>query len=307
MLIVNLNTGYNTDTFDSGTVSIVKNLFTISERCGTGVPMLNPEGCKLPYCLPYNNEDTVFFQIYTGFLITYYGWKITAINNKSGATIWTSELKTAGISGVTSVPTGQNMWFRRVAEGGQNIDFFQIPTSSFNFQDVRLLIEYFDNGLTGTDTPVKIAEYDSPCYTFTECNVLQIQSTYDKEDCDGGIYRDVLPYIWTPLAGIAIEPAYSNVFKIVGGIERIDFNYEERTYNSANRVSGFIANEVFRLKTTLPEFAARHLFVVLSGQDLTINGESYRFEGAISKNNDANGWWLIETELIKKCNKSNLC
>jgi len=308
MTTVDLNASFNTDTYDTDETIDRAQLPLISERCGQGVGFLNvPQDCATPYCIPYADSDRFYYQIYTGFITTFIGWKVTAINTNSGATIWTSELPTAGITGVTSVPTGQNMWFRRTAIDNQNIDFFQINASEFNFQPFKLLIEYFDRGLFGTNPPVKVAEYETPTYCYSECDNLLIESDYDTTDCVGGIYGNVFPYIWTPLAGLAVEPAYKNIHRIKGAIEFTNMSYESRNYTSRGKLTDFITNEVWAVKALLPEWGARNMFRVFSGKNLKVNGVEYRFEGEIDKNNDQNGTWIIETELIQKCNKSNLC
>jgi hypothetical protein len=308
MITVNLNSSFNTDIFDTQNVVDRRTLPLISTRCGQGVGFLNvAETCANDYCIPYADSDRFYYQIYTGFNDTYIGWKVTAINTNSGATIWTSELTTTGISGVTAVPTGQNMWFRRTGIEGQNIDFFQINASELNFAPFRLVIEYFDRGLFGTDPAVKVGEYSTPNYCYTNCDTLLIESDYDTTDCQGGIYSNVFPYIWTPLAGVAVEQAYKNIHRIKGGLELTNLSYENRVYTSSGKLTSFISNEITTLKALLPEWGALNLFNVLSGKELKINGKEYRFEGEVPKNNDVNGTWIIETELITKCNKSNLC
>jgi hypothetical protein len=306
MIIVDLNASFTPATFDTLNVSNRKALPSILQNCANGVYLLNSEDCA-EYCTPYEDGDTLYFQINTGFALTYIGWEITAINSKTGATIWSSVLSTTGISGATVAPTGQNVWFRRTAEGGQNIDFFQFPTSIFAGQDFYLEIKYYDKGILGTDPGVLVGEYVSNKYCNDSCDTLLIESTYDGKDCNGANYGDIFPYIWTPLAGVAIEPAFRNIHRIKAGIEKVDMNYEEREYTSSGRLSRFIANNVYAVKSVMSESAATFMFAVFSGKDLKIDGKEYRFEGSISKNNDDDGLWIIETEVITKCDKSNLC
>jgi hypothetical protein len=272
-MIVNLNTYFNTDEYTTGETIQRKQLPIISQSCGKSVGFLNvDESCNVPYCIPYSDNDTLYYQIYTGFNLTYIGWKITATNTDTGAIIWTSELKTTGISGVTVAPTGQNMWFRRTAIQGQNVDFFQIPVSAFSNQPFSLKFEYFNCGLLGLDPCVKISEYETPGYCYTFCDNLLIESTYDTEDCQGAIYGDVLPYIWTPLAGTAVEPVYRNVHRVKGAIEKTGLGFEDRVYTKTGKLTSFTSRDTFTIRTAIPQLAVDAMFTVLSGKDIEIYG-----------------------------------
>lgn len=306
MVTVDLNSSYNTLTYNAQSQLSVKPLPFIAQNCGKAFPFFNVDEKCDKYCIPYKAEDEFIFQINTSFNLTYIGWNVIAYD-KAGNQIFNSLLTTAGIGGVTSAPTGDDIFWRKTVEGGQELNFFKINESDLSGELGHFEIKFEDRGLFGTDPPLLLAEYKTPCYEKATCNTLEIQSEYDNTDCDGSYYANVVPTQWTPSAGFAVEPIYSNKFRIKGGVEKQSYDFEERQLDSFGEVTNFIKRDVYLLKTIIPEYVADHLINVLSGKKLTINGKSYNYEDGFEKNNDENSLWLVETELFTKCNKSNLC
>lgn len=308
MTTVDLNISYNSDTYDAKSLLSVKPLPFIAENCGLGFPFFNVDEKCDKYCIPFVADDQFVFQFKTGFSLTYIGWEFKAYD-KDNNEIFSSILNTAGISGVTSAPTGDNIFWQRTYENGQAIDYFKINESDLSGDLSYFEIKFINKGLIGTDTPVLISTYTSPCYIKVNCSVLEIESVYDSIDCAGANYGDILPIQWTPIATpiLGEQNYYTNKFKILGGLEKQSYDYQERQLDSFGEVTTFIKRDVYLLKTIIPEYVADHLINVLSGKKLTVNGKSYSYEEGFEKNNSDNSLWIVETELFNQCNKSNLC
>ena len=306
MITIDLNSILTPSTFDTNNGTSVKEFPFISENCGKGSLGLDVEDCEI-LCNPYIDSDEFYFQIFTGFNITYIGWEIE-IKNSFGVVVWSSTLATAGIAGQVTPTTP--IFFRRTYRNGQAVDFFKFPASFFDGQKVTIEIKYYDKGINGLSEPVLLSEYKSWEFCKEVCNTLLMSSEYDRTDCENNIYNlqpiEIVQFTEQAHPNTN-QQSFRNVFRFRMGLEKTNYDYEERSYTSRGKLASFVSNKKYTLKGTLTETQVDFLWNILSGKNLTVNGNGYRFEGDLDKNNEDNGLWIVETELINKCNKSNLC
>ena len=130
--------------------------------------------------------------------------------------------------------------------------------------------------------------FTSQKYNRARCtDLVKIESTYREfgKDCLGAYY----------------DGSYQNVYYINGDLEKQEFTFNDVSYNSKGQKTYAENYEVYILKAVVNEATADLIANILKGRDIMANGVSYFNNRLIEKNNEANGMWVIEVELLKRC------
>jgi len=237
--------------------------------------------CGSCYCQPFIDGDKFVYQIQTDTYKVVSNLKVYSIDN----------IFIANVPIFTAVSIYSNYGTY------SNIEF-----------DMSVL-----NALAGTDCfkiQVNYADesYMSEPFCKIVCNEsILICSDYNKKDCNGTIYKaDVIHN------ASGFLPVYSNCMRLRGTLEYngvdLENTYEEVTTTVSNRVvhAKSKINDVYELRIWgIAEWQVTRLRAVLSGLNLSINGDTYILDSGFTKGVSIGSLWYPVIKLRKTCELFN--